>query len=187
MRIPRTSFGSETIVNLKLHNQNSFFLRTCSKLLPLESKECPLAAVSELAFVDAVNELRFWSTSESRTVQPPRVSSKKLYLALRKIPSLVCCRGNLDFSLKSLIWIKYAGTVRFCKHSKTIPFLVIIWHSPFNPIASQIYKRRVPEQDADHPTLSTVSVRQNFFKSRKSISLRSILMLFWMNLFCRTR
>ena len=41
------------------------FFRTHSILLPLETKQRPLTPASVLAFADSVEELRFWSKSES--------------------------------------------------------------------------------------------------------------------------
>ena len=58
--------------------KNSISLLTESILLPLESKQCPLTLASVLAFVDSVDELRFWSESESYTAQRKQSSSKEM-------------------------------------------------------------------------------------------------------------
>ena len=91
-----------------------------------------------------------------------------------------CFRGNLEFILNSEIRIKYAETVYITIVIKKIRFFLLIRNSQFNSIASEIYRRRVPEHHSDHPTPSTVSVSWKVFLSKMCISHWSILMfLLW--------
>ena len=79
-----------------LTHEKFFSLLTYSKLLPLESKKCPLVPASVLACAHTVDELRFWSRSQSETVQPSRSSSKEIYLALHNGPSLTSSAPVVD-------------------------------------------------------------------------------------------
>ena len=67
----------------------------------------------------------------------------------------------------------------FVSNSKTISFPVKTY--PLESIASQICKKRTPERRADYPNSSAVSVGENFFQCRMSISLVSS------NTFCINR
>ena len=62
---PFQSYKSVLSHTFFLTFESSLALLTYSILLPLESEQCPLTPASVLACADSVDELRFWSKSES--------------------------------------------------------------------------------------------------------------------------